>query len=339
MRRQILVRAPLDRFSGYGRYATALTLQLVAKGFNVGVYPTQPEFETDPRLPFLDNLKAEFDLVIHPPDDLERLYRHPNSVVMTMWESTRLKPEWLTAINRYKAVMVPSTWNASCFSAQGVSIPIYAVPLGVDSCSIPAKSESKRPFVFGAAGAFASGGQRKGLENCIHYFQKAFPDRDDVRLHVKLAGGGEHVRDFDDTRIKMQRGMLDAKAMLKWYQRLHCFISAAKCEGWGLHQHESMSAGKPVISIQFAGMAEFFDEAVGFPVKFRLVPSQGLYENLGYWAEPDEGHFIDTLRYAYEHPNEVVEKGRKAVERAKAFSIEASAKKVIEVLRRHFYEI
>ena len=69
-------------------------------------------------------------------------------------------------------------------------------------------------------------------------------------------------------------------------------------------QHEAMACGKPIIAVKYSGLAEFFDETVGIPLKYNIVPSEWSWSHSnGFWSKFDEDDMIDKLRWCYNNPN------------------------------------
>jgi hypothetical protein len=68
-------------------------------------------------------------------------------------------------------------------------------------------------------------------------------------------------------------------------------------------------------------MADYLDPADSFPLDYRLVDADGAYVShtryFGQWAEPDEGHLRQLMRWAFDHRAEAAEMGRRASERVR----------------------
>ncbi len=96
-------------------------------------------------------------------------------------------------------------------------------------------------------------------------------------------------------------------------------------EGWGRPVLEAMALGLPAIATAWSGPAAFVDEAVGWPLGFRVVPvpPEAVAEVPAYaghrWAEPDVGDLTRALRDAHERPAARRARGAAAGERAGAF--------------------
>jgi glycosyltransferase involved in cell wall biosynthesis len=282
---------PADMFTGLGR----VTCQLVTE---LGKHHTV-HFQTtsvDRRLPLpaaVDEAAQLFTdkrsyphprLVISPLLDI-RKHLHPGDTLLTMWESTVLPPGSTDTINTYASqLIVPSSWCATVFSANGVTVPIKIVPLGIDtSVYKPSDKPKKRvhpsSVVFGAAGRLAHGGKRKGIEDVIAAFKLAFPGGEIATLELKLFDDC-YIPAFDDNRINVLTRTITDREMAAWYNTLDCFVSLSKGEGWGLHVQEAMACGVPVIAPSYSGLADMVKDGV----PYQLIPATEGY--LGHWCQP-----------------------------------------------------
>jgi len=273
----------------------------------------------------------DWEMIIHCPSycpaGKKRL------VYNTMWESTRLHKESVLNLNQADVIVVPSDFNLCMFNAQGIRRTMTKVPLGIDTDIFhyrPQKQGSE--FVFGVAGRTAAGGCRKGFEDVLVAWKKAFPKKvKDVRLQIKCFPDDPEIK-VDDDRIQFIRQFWTRKDLANWYAGLDCFASASKGEGWGLMQHEAMATGRPVIAVPFGGITEFYDESVGYPVDFDLRPAENHYQNGGLWAVPKPDSLVDRMREVY--GNRGLEKALRASERGMKLNWDNSNKALDQVLRK-----
>lgn len=270
------------------------------------------------------------ELIVAPPTHLGRFGPGPRSVVLTMWESDRLRPEWVRALNRAARVVVPSAWVEANFRAAGVTAPLVRVPLGHDPLTYHPAGRFPAVCTFGTAAALDGGGVRKNTQLVIALFRRAFPSEADVRLRVKVSPASD-LPDCDDPRVQILRAFLPAAELADWYRSLTAFVSAAAAEGFGLHQLEVLACGRPLVSTVFGGVTEFFDEAVGLVVPHRLVPADaGPYR--GTWAEPDDDGFVAALRTVYENRGRAEQLGARAAARARCFTWADTGRRLLAVL-------
>lgn len=77
-----------------------------------------------------------------------------------------------------------------------------------------------------------------------------------------------------------------------------CFVSLHRSEGFGLAVAECMALGKPVISTDWSGTAEFVNSDNGCPVRARIVTleqNHGPYAKGSTWADPDPAHAAEHM--------------------------------------------
>jgi glycosyltransferase involved in cell wall biosynthesis len=98
-----------------------------------------------------------------------------------------------------------------------------------------------------------------------------------------------------------------------------------------------MLLGKPVVATDYSATTEFLTADVGLPVRYHMVPvgpDQPPYPPDAVWAEPDERHAADRLRWAFEHPEEARWLGDRAKRHAEvALSPEAAGRRMADRLR------
>jgi glycosyltransferase involved in cell wall biosynthesis len=272
------------------------------------------------------------ELIVSPPTQLDRYRPGPHSVVFTVWESDRLKAEWVAQLNRARLVLVPSKWGAECLRRSGVTVPVARVPEGHDPLVFFDNDDFPSRAVFGTAAALRSGGVRKCVDRVIDLFRRAFPD-EDVRLRVKLTPDCPMLK-IDDQRVEVTNTVLPPLALASWYRSLSAFVNASRAEGFGLHLVEAMACGRPVIGSGYSAVAEYFDETVGYPVGHDLVPAAG-YEYVGHWAAPREDEMVAQMRRIYHEPDEARAFGRRASARARRLTWKAAAHTLVRALEEH----
>jgi glycosyltransferase involved in cell wall biosynthesis len=276
-------------------------------------------------------------LAVVPPHRLARVRPDRRTAAFTMWETDTLPAAAVRALNQCGLVIVPSRWGADCFRANGVTVPIEVVPLGYDPgvfSSRAASAPRARPVVFGTAGALDEGGLRKNVQGVIDQFRRAFPTEPDVRLRVKITPASPPVQTRGDERIEVTRRTLPEAELADWYGSLTAFVNASSGEGFGLHLLEAMACGVPLISTRFGGVGEFFDGSVGYEVGYALVEARNAVYG-GRWADPSDADLLARMRQVSADPAGTRRLGEWAARRAAAFTWDATARRLIEVLTRH----
>lgn len=344
MKRLTLV-ASIDNISGYGLHAIQIARDLERlAGVHVAIRPiTQKamfgvQIPPDIRQRFVNGPQPEpWEIVLSPP--FFRPTPGKRTAYFTMWESTRIPPASADLLNRAEVVILPSSWGASCFSAAGVERTMRLVPLGIDTdvyhfrakelASEPARQGAS--VVFGTAGRMAHGGVRKGINEVIGLFQKAFPSEPDVLLRVKVHPDCQ-VDHPGDPRVEIKQAHLSDDQLADWFSGLDAFVSGARGEGWGLMQQQAMAVGRPVVCARFGGLAEFVTTGNSFCVPYAMGPAENAYKGCGHWALPDDQGFIDAMRAIYHEPHLAAVRGAQASRDVAHLSWENSNRQLVAVL-------
>lgn len=334
---QIVFRAPINNYTGYGLHSCQIISDLARLGYELLVRPTEQP-QTFAKIPwwvrrrFVEGVQADdWELFLHPPNVAPTPGKR--TIYFTMWEATRLPLDWAAFLNQAECVVVPCQWNASCFSGSGVTKPIRVIPLGIKTNIFRFSPMHLRgPCVFGAAGKMRGGGERKGLNEVVTLFQRAFPNERDVRLRIKgFPDCG--IVSVTDPRVDIKAAYVSEKAMAHWYASLTCFVSVSRSEGWGLMPHQAMAVGRPCIALKFGGHAEFLHESNAYCADFKLVPAGYNYSGGGVWAEPDSDHIIELMRRVYRKRKEAERLGKQASQAVSHLTWEHSNRELLKVLQ------
>lgn len=273
-------------------------------------------------------------LILGPPFLIARFHPDRLSAVYTMWECDRLDPATAPWLNQAAVVIVPSRWQVECFRASGVTVPMAVAPLGYDPLIYHPIGPAPEVCTFGTAGALSAGGLRKNAQWLIDLFRHAFPREPDVRLRVKISPGSPGVETYDDPRIDVIRAVLPLPELADWYRSLTAYLNGSSGEGFGLHLIEAMACGRPIVSPAFSGLTAFFDESVGYPVDYKLVPVKNeIYT--GRWAEPSAESMVAQMRRVYADRAEAARLGSASAARAKNFTWKAAGQALAAALREH----
>lgn len=341
MQPRLTLAGPVNSYTGYGM----LTIQ-IARSLQklTGAYVALRSLSTSEAFGAVIPPDIK-DILVHgvQPEPFEILHHPPNyepiagkqTVWASMWESCRLRPRQVELLNRAVAVLTPSAWGQACMSASGVNVPIHKWPLGInlDVFRYRAVEPHTRPtFVFGAAGRTAHGGVRKGIDDVIEGFLRAFPAEKDVELRIKVFPDCV-VPAVKDPRIKYLRAYISDSEMSDWMTGIDCFVSAARGEGWSLLPHQAMATGVPVIACAFSGITEFFNETVGYPIEYSLAPATDHYEGCGHWAMPKIKSIVERMRQVYENRWDAHLMGAKASISVQHLTHDFSMTHVVTVLK------
>jgi glycosyltransferase involved in cell wall biosynthesis len=242
------------------------------------------------------------------------------NVAIVPWETTVIPASWIGKINSFDALLVPCTQNIEAFRSSGVTVPIELIHWGIDETIFYPLERPERPvFTFGHFGALSI---RKGTDILISAFLEAFPNEKDVRLLCKTSYNN-YPFGVKDKRIVVKLGQWPREDVISmFYKETDCFVFPTRGEGFGLTPLEAMATGIPSIVTGWSGPDEYMNFNVGWIIDHTFSPAKNfsdvIYkEECGDWAEPSKEHLIELMRYAYNHRDEVKEKGKNAAEYVK----------------------
>jgi glycosyltransferase involved in cell wall biosynthesis len=154
----------------------------------------------------------------------------------------------------------------------------------------------------------ASSFERKNPLGAIAAFRRAFGDRPDRLLVLKLGNPGHFAEDFARVRdavagaanIRIETRTFPAADSHALTACADIVLSLHRSEGFGLVPAEAMLLGRPVVATGWSGNMDFMDEDSAALVGYRLMPARdprGVFEAPGaVWAEPDiaeaAGHLL-----------------------------------------------
>jgi len=251
--------------------------------------------------------------------------RHPDArlvVGRTMFETDRLPPDWVVALNQLDGVWVPSEFNRQTFAQSGVDLSRIRVLPG---CFDPRpyglgerpKRPKDRPFTFVSVFDWSL---HKGWDVLIRAYKRGFAGRKDVHLLLKAWSSLGYTQEQmveqamrvirDELGIdpesepskSFRTAFLDRDDVLALYREADAFALPSRGEGWGRPYAEAMMSGLPTIGTGWSGNTQFMSEENSWLLPYRVVPTPepGWNEVAAYrghqWAEPDEDALIAAMR-------------------------------------------
>lgn len=277
------------------------------------------------------------------------------------WETDRLPPEFAAGLNLMDEIWTGSKANEAAIKNSGVTKPIHIFPqaietnrdwpAGYDIPEFPAAN-----FLFYSIFEWTD---RKNPEALLNAYWQEFDGQQDVGLLIKT-----YFRNFTLANRRMIKNqielyksrsgaknpppvflyldLMDRQQIMRLHKTGDCYVSAHRGEGWGVPQVEASLAGRAVISTNYGGVHEYFEDgktAKLLPyemVKLRgMSHSQHWYKSDQNWAAVDQEALKKAMRWAYNKPDERVamaEAGRDFV--IDRFSLERVGQEMADRLRK-----
>ncbi len=220
-------------------------------------------------------------------------------LALTMFESTRIPADWAEQLNACGAVVVPSRWLVKIFREGGVTVPLHVVPLGVSRSFVYRARRKKKIFRILAIG---DRGKRKGSDQALFAFVKAFGDDPSVELIVKARKypfGG-----FTNPNIHLITDDYTDEQMAQLYQSAELMVFPTCGEGFGLPPREAAATGALVITTDFSGTADDLPQW-GIPLGYQMGTAwlnHDRYAGVGEWAQPDVDQLASLMGWARQQP-------------------------------------
>lgn len=152
-------------------------------------------------------------------------------------------------------------------------------------------------------------------------------------LHESCKSYGKHNNVIFDTR------KLSNEKLTELYHSAHLFVFPSLGEGWGLPLCEAMATGCPCVGIDYTGCKDFFDDDVGYTLKYRMIKDTlKNYNNLTIDIRlPDTKDFVSKVVWVITHYVEAKRKAKRASDRIhNKFTWEKSAERLYDIIRSEY---
>jgi glycosyltransferase involved in cell wall biosynthesis len=256
------------------------------------------------------------------PDELARLplalQRDAYRIGFFLWETSVTPATHRLGLDLMDEIWAPTEYVASVLRA-ATRTPVHVVrkglrpPTAVTPMRRDALGLSDDDFVFLAIGDFHSSIPRKHPLAAVRAFLDAFPDRQDVKLLLKVRnvdhahwsnrGGYWQALERtvgDDPRIGVLEGELTDAEYWGLLDAVDAFVSLHRSEGFGYGIAHAMMRGRPVVVSDYSGSRDFCTDTTALRVPVTEVPVGALEMpdvcEGARWAEPDPRHAAAALR-------------------------------------------
>lgn len=345
IRAGVIYQSVFYNLSGYAAESRGLARELANLGTSVRIWHVGPAMPED--LPAEESAWLEAHeqtpltpatavvLVAQPPVSASRPAGAPCAVVRTMFETERIKPEWVANCDRFDEVWVPSEQNREAFVGSGLSpTKVRIVRGGIDTDrfrpgAAPLPLDRRKGFAF--LSVFDWHG-RKGWDLLLTAYCQEFRPDEDVTLYLKVNQLAQQTSLLSELHYVLRQSVgrrgatpdvvlltqsLPDEQMVRLYASADAFVLPSRGEGYGRPYLEAMACGLPVIGTAWGGQSDFLTEQTGYP-----VPILGLEPVSDYdpreifrgltWAAPDVIALRRLMRHLFTHRAEGRAKGEAA---------------------------
>jgi len=228
---------------------------------------------------------------------------------------------------------------------------VKIVPHGVD-LSIFKPTECKRDSKFTFIcnkGWRGTSWDRGGVQYLLKAFCEEFKKEEEVELLLKLNASYLHpsqvTQALDSLNLPQERPEIKVLINDIPYTKLpelYCmgdvFVCTTRAEAFNLPGIEAMACGLPTIQTSYGGQVDYMSDknSIGINYVLECFGNELLYEGI-LWATPNNDDIRKTLRYAFNHKEEMKEKGKQALEDSKNWSWNISAQKAMKYLTELFF--
>lgn len=276
------------------------------------------------------------------------------------WETDRLPKEWANPCNKVNEIWTLSEEQARMIKNSGVTVPIKWFPQPID---ISLAELNLTPFIVPNFDGFIFYSifqfiLRKNPEALIKTYLKTFEGKDDVCLVLKTYGVTYSDKEFIKIKDEIAKWkkelnqahypkifLIDKVMTTDELFRTHLmgdvYVNTSCGEGNGIPVVEAALMGKPIISTDTTGFADYFPKDIYYPIPAQAVqaiqtPSIPWYTSEMKWLDIDRQKLSEAMLNVYNNQKEAKERGLKAQEFVKK---EFNFWKIGEAMRLRLEEI
>jgi glycosyltransferase involved in cell wall biosynthesis len=277
--------------------------------------------------------EAKNAVIIASPDLYTKPLPDKVNWLFTMSEGTTLPEKFANNIQKADHLITPSLWSRKILGQYVDERNIFVVHHGVEGRFnyVKRKFPTDRPFRFLWVGA---PNERKGWSE-IAAVWRFFERTPGIELYLKTTGLKNEYEIKGNVTLDGRN--LDKKDLVKLYHSAHCFVFPTRAEGFGLVLAEAMATGLPCIATDYSGVVDFFDDTVGYPIKYKMGEIKATYADgtvdTTQAAFPDINDLAEKMVWVSRNYNKAREKGKKASDWIhKNFTWERSAKTLVDII-------
>ena len=231
--------------------------------------------------------------------------KYPWKVVgVWVWELPSFPQAWVQALPYVSEIWTYSHFSKQALDSYPTDMKVTVMPPPIFLPKTKSQNELNldippNKFVILTMCDARSGIDRKNPIGAINAFKLAYQKKPNIFLIVKTRNFAENTSAFEEMRTATSnhQGILwidnsiSKSAIDEMFQRVDCFLSLHKSEGFGLTLAQAMIVGKPCIASAWSANLDYMDEKCALLVPYQSVPvdDRGLVYSSKetYWGEPD----------------------------------------------------
>ena len=249
------------------------------------------------------------------------------------------------------ALFVCSQWAKDVIRQNGIEVPTFVVPLGLDETVFRCNEEERksRPTWTRDTTVFINIGKwekRKGHDVLLEAFCEAFETNQDVELWMindnpfiggeNLAWKKRYVNSSMGRNVKFFARFDKHEHLAKIFNHVDCGVFPSHAEGWNLEIPELMACGAHIIATNYSGHTEFLTEDNAFlldPTNTELANDGRWFRGQGNWCTFDKSQLVQHMKEVHQRKQDgTLGINHGGIETAKQFTWTNTIKKILKSL-------
>lgn len=354
MKNHLNVYCPVNAATGYGITSTntsiALNKLVDVSLLNIGGQISIDNEKQKETVVEMLNRVQQYDknapcLKIWHQHDLASRVGVGDYYVMPFFELDKLHEVEVHQINQADGIFTPSKWSKKILEDNGVAIPVYVAPLGVnfDIFKNQGLKVENTEYTFLHVGKWE---KRKSQDFLLEAFAKAFTPEDKVRLWLVPHNPflkEEQINEWHslvknnpmESKISIYKRLPDQSSVAGIMNEADCGIFLSRAEGWNNEIPEMMAMNRPIIATNYSAHTEYCTTENSFLVDVDETEpaNDGLwFHGQGNWAKLGEKQLeqtVEHMRFVY---NNNVRTNPNGVDTAKLYTWDNTASVIHQTL-------
>jgi glycosyltransferase involved in cell wall biosynthesis len=284
---------------------------------------------------YIDNLDKA-DMIIVPCSFCKDLFsRYTNKPIHVCWEGVDPKLYTFKQRQYVRGQKFRFLWVGAPNARKGYPLILQAVKVfeRIPNVEIYIKTTTKTFDREKSIPALWKARRELRKTESGHDFLKRGLKRSRLEKHELVNSNGVW-RLGDNQNIIFDTRRLPIDQLVDLYHSAHCFVLPSFGEGWGLTLCEAMATGAPCISVDYTGCADFFNDDVGYTLRYSEHNQELANYNLvtrGY--VPDTHDMVNKMLHVTKNYNEALKKGMRASHKIRSkFTWENAAARLYDIV-------